>query len=190
MTIPKLRFEEHHAHDALTALDGDVQAWNRRTYFVSTPKWMPSLRIDVEFFGHTACGFVTMEGQNALDAAVLAYTNVKRLDANIIPDYAKMICGLLPVSKSGCCDWVSSGTLSDEFASVFTNKHGSITTLWYLKCVNGFRKCDICSPSATPFMALAIVGVRVLADDEFFTQVEETFREDCRVREQEAIRFA
>ncbi|KAH9848672.1 hypothetical protein C2E23DRAFT_738932 [Lenzites betulinus] len=68
-------------------------------------------RIDVEFHGHTAHAALSpWEGQNALDAAVLAYTNISVLrqqlkpthrvhgifegrdwTPNIIPDYAKMI---------------------------------------------------------------------------------------------------
>ncbi|KAI0634093.1 hypothetical protein C8Q77DRAFT_1055258 [Trametes polyzona] len=68
-------------------------------------------RIDVEFHGHTAHAALSpWEGQNALDAAVLAYTNISMLrqqlkpthrvhgifegkdwTPNIIPDYAKMI---------------------------------------------------------------------------------------------------
>ncbi|KAI0325726.1 hypothetical protein GY45DRAFT_1260351 [Cubamyces sp. BRFM 1775] len=68
-------------------------------------------RIDVEFTGHTAHAALSpWEGQNALDAAVLAYTNISVLrqqlkpthrvhgifegkdwTPNIIPDYSKMI---------------------------------------------------------------------------------------------------
>ncbi|KAL1939406.1 hypothetical protein VTO73DRAFT_9962 [Trametes versicolor] len=68
-------------------------------------------RVDVEFVGHTAHAALSpWEGQNALDAAVLAYTNISMLrqqlkpthrvhgifegkdwTPNIIPDYAKMI---------------------------------------------------------------------------------------------------
>ncbi|KAI0364207.1 hypothetical protein BV20DRAFT_956760 [Pilatotrama ljubarskyi] len=68
-------------------------------------------RIDVEFLGHTAHAALSpWEGQNALDAAVLAYTNIavlrqqlkpthrvhgvfegKDWTPNIIPDYAKMV---------------------------------------------------------------------------------------------------
>ncbi|KAI0643864.1 hypothetical protein C8Q79DRAFT_914998 [Trametes meyenii] len=71
-------------------------------------------RIDVEFFGHTQhrahAALSPWEGQNALDAAVLAYTNISVLrqqlkpthrvhgifegkdwTPNIIPDYAKMV---------------------------------------------------------------------------------------------------
>ncbi|KAI0357818.1 hypothetical protein OH77DRAFT_1303139 [Trametes cingulata] len=68
-------------------------------------------RIDVEFVGHTAHAALSpWEGQNALDAAVLAYTNIAVLrqqlkpthrvhgifegrdwTPNIIPDYAKMV---------------------------------------------------------------------------------------------------
>ncbi|KAI0768205.1 aminoacylase 1-like protein 2 [Trametes elegans] len=68
-------------------------------------------RIDVEFFGHTAhAAFAPWEGQNALDAAVLSYTNISMLrqqlkpshrvhgifegkdwTPNVIPDYAKMM---------------------------------------------------------------------------------------------------
>ncbi|KAI9056288.1 hypothetical protein FKP32DRAFT_1447792 [Trametes sanguinea] len=82
------------------------------------PPWSASLsgclarqRIDVEFFGHTAHAALSpWEGQNALDAAVLAYTNISLLrqqlkpthrvhgifegkdwTPNIIPDYAKMV---------------------------------------------------------------------------------------------------
>jgi len=67
-------------------------------------------RLEVEYIGHTAHAALSpWEGQNALDAAVLAYTNISVLRqqlkpthrvhgiiqgkdwaANIIPDYAKM----------------------------------------------------------------------------------------------------
>ncbi|KAI8990718.1 hypothetical protein BD414DRAFT_413156 [Trametes punicea] len=80
-------------------------------YSASLSGCLARQRIDVEFFGHTAHAALSpWEGQNALDAAVLAYTNISVLrqqlkpthrvhgifegkdwTPNIIPDYAKMI---------------------------------------------------------------------------------------------------
>ncbi|KAJ8489872.1 hypothetical protein ONZ51_g2665 [Trametes cubensis] len=80
-------------------------------YSASLSGCLARQRIDVEFTGHTAHAALSpWEGQNALDAAVLAYTNISVLrqqlkpthrvhgifegkdwTPNIIPDYSKMI---------------------------------------------------------------------------------------------------
>ncbi|KAI0769231.1 hypothetical protein BC629DRAFT_1534680 [Irpex lacteus] len=61
--------------------------------------WIAVQNIEVEFFGHTAhAAYAPWEGQNALDAAFLAYSAVSVLRQQIkpthrvqvIPDYAKM----------------------------------------------------------------------------------------------------
>ncbi|PIL29213.1 hypothetical protein GSI_09262 [Ganoderma sinense ZZ0214-1] len=90
------------------------------------PPWSVSLssclalqRLTAEFTGHTAHAALSpWEGQNALDAAVLAYTNISVLRQqlkpshrvhgifegkdwapNIIPDYSKMLCDV-----AGMCE--------------------------------------------------------------------------------------
>ncbi|KAI0701507.1 hypothetical protein BC835DRAFT_1264836 [Cytidiella melzeri] len=72
--------------------------------------WIAVQNIEVEFFGHTAhAAYAPWEGQNALDAAFLAYSGISVLrqqikpthrvqgvvagndcETNVIPDYAKM----------------------------------------------------------------------------------------------------
>ncbi|KAE9390648.1 hypothetical protein BT96DRAFT_833152, partial [Gymnopus androsaceus JB14] len=79
---------------------------------VSLTSCLAIQHVDVEYFGHTAHAALSpWEGINALDAAVLAYTNIAALRqqlrptvrvhgilegkgwaANVIPDYAKYIC--------------------------------------------------------------------------------------------------
>ncbi|TBU24288.1 aminoacylase 1-like protein 2 [Dichomitus squalens] len=111
------------------------------------PRWSTSLssclalqRLIVEFSGHTAHAALSpWEGQNALDAAVLAYTNISVLRQqlkpshrvhgifegkdwapNIIPDYSKMIGDVRAPTRAEVDSAVPRVTACYEAAGVAT----------------------------------------------------------------------
>ncbi|EMD37090.1 hypothetical protein CERSUDRAFT_114992 [Gelatoporia subvermispora B] len=226
--------------------------------------------IEVEFFGHTAHAALSpWEGQNALDAAVLAYTNISVLrqqlkpshrvhgifegkdwTPNIIPDYAKMTwyvraptraemmatvkrvmacfqaaalatgCKIEPHLKGAVLDLRQNEALEDEFGAIFENRYGPVDYAYGIGSAStDFGNVTYALPSLHPgygiptekdggnhtpaftsaaktieahnatldvSKTLAAIGVRILADDQFFAKVRKTFEKDCQLRDEEA----
>ncbi|CDO77905.1 hypothetical protein BN946_scf184692.g3 [Trametes cinnabarina] len=219
-------------------------------------------RIDVEFFGHTAHAALSpWEGQNALDAAVLAYTNISVLrqqlkpthrvhgifegkdwTPNIIPDYAKMVWYVRAPTRpevdaavkrinagaalaTGCRVKIDLGNATFElrqnkalgyaFADIFTKTVGPVDYEFGISHAStDFGNVTYALPALHPSfaiptlggnhtvafteaaaskqaheacldisLALAATGVRMLMDDQFYTNVRETFAQDVQERE-------